>query len=340
MARLGSARAGGAAPVLVMGIINASPESFYGASVRTTRRGVAAAAARMERDGAAIIDIGGMSTAPYLDTMIPAAAEAERVAAAVEAAASATSLPISVDTCRAAPARAALERGASIVNDVTGLQHDPRLGGVAASYGASMILCAHARRPAADGGWRETRALLERSVAAARDAGVPRGRLAVDPAIGFFRGSGRGRLFTRTGGRGAAARPGRELGGADAGLRPRPGTGRGQGRAAAAALDWVRRDLGIIGSLRRLRFGYPVVVSVSAKSFIGEMLGAGRSATAPAPIKRIAGSLSCEAAAVLNGANVVRTHNVAATAAVLADASTTVTRLTSIHAACAGITRH
>lgn len=289
-----------------MGIINASPESFYGASVRTTRRGVAAAAARMERDGAAIIDIGGMSTAPYLDTMIPAAAEAERVAAAVEAAASATSLPISVDTCRAAPARAALERGASIVNDVTGLQHDPELGRVAASYGASVILCAHARRRAADGGWRETRALLERSVAAARDAGVPRGRLAVDPAIGFFRGSGMGRLFTRTG-------------------RRRRG-----GAAAAAGAEWVRRDLGIIGSLRRLRFGYPVVVSVSAKSFIGEILGAGRGrgrsssgagAPAPSPARRIAGSLSCEAAAVLNGADVVRTHSVAATAAALAGAS-------------------
>lgn len=308
-----------------MGIINASPESFYAASVRTTRRGVAAAAARMERDGAGIIDIGGMSTAPYLDTMIPAAAEAERVAAAVEAAASATSLPISVDTCRAAPARAALERGASIVNDVTGLQHDPELGRVAASYGASVILCAHARRRrAADGGWRETRALLKRSVAAARDAGVPRRRLAVDPAIGFFRGSGRGHLFTRTGGRrgGAEPRPGGRKKGGGAAAR-----GRGR-RGAAAALDWVRRDLGIIGSLRRLRFGYPVVVSVSAKSFIGEILGAGsRGGASASPTRRIAGSLSCEAAAVLNGADIVRTHNVAATAAALAGASSAAGRV-------------
>ena len=261
----------------------------------------------MERDGADVIDVGGMSTAPYLDTMIPAAAEAGRVAAAVEAAASATSLPISVDTCRSAPARAALERGASIVNDVTGLQHDPELGRLAASYGASVILCAHARR-AADGGWRETRALLERSVAAARDAGVPRGRIAVDPAVGFFRRSGSGRLFTRTGGRRGPARPGQG------------GRGRGRAGRAAAGADWVSRDLGIIGDLRRLRFGYPVAVSVSAKSFIGEMLGAGARAAVP-PAGRIAGSLSCEAAAVLNGADIVRTHNVADTAAALADAS-------------------
>ena len=95
-----------------MGIINASPESFYGASVRTTRRAVAAAAARMQREGADIIDVGGMSTAPYLDTMIPEKEEAARVAMAAEAARSATSLPVSVDTCRAAPAEAALERGA------------------------------------------------------------------------------------------------------------------------------------------------------------------------------------------------------------------------------------
>lgn len=288
---LGTARAGGSAPVLVMGIINASPESFYGASVRTTRRGIAAAAARMERDGAGIIDIGGMSTAPYLDTTISAKAEAERVASAVEAAASATTLPISVDTCRAAPALAALERGASVINDVTGLQHDPRLREVAACHGASVVLCAHAPR-ALDGGWRETRALLERSVAAARDAGVPRRKLAVDPSIGFFRRSGGGRLFTRTGG-GAPRRGGRR--------RP--------------AADWVCRDLGIIGDLRRLRLGCPVVVSVSAKSFIGEMLGGA------APARRTAGSLSCEAAAVLNGADVVRTHDVAGTAAAVAAAS-------------------
>lgn len=273
-----------------MGIINASPESFYGASVRTTRRAVAAAAARMQREGADIIDVGGMSTAPYLDTMIPEEEEAARVAMAVDAARSATPLPVSIDTCRAAPAEAALERGASIVNDVTGLRYDPELRGAAARHGASVVVCAHAAR-ANDGGWRETRALLEGSVEIARDAGVPRSRIAVDPALGFFRGTGRGRLFTRT--------------------------GRGGGRAARGS--WVRRDLSIIRDLRRLRFGHPVVVSASAKSFIGAVVGGGGGA--PAPSRRAAGSLSCEAAAVLNGADVVRTHGVAGTAAAVAAAS-------------------
>ena len=299
MARIGGARAGGAAPVLIMGIINASPESFYGASVRTTRRAVAAAALRMQREGADIIDVGGMSTAPYLDTMIPEDVEAERAAMAAEAARSAASLPISVDTCRAAPAEAALERGASIVNDVTGLQHDPRLSGVAARHSASVVVCAHAAR-AATGDWQETRALLERSVEAARDAGVPRSRIAVDPALGFFRGSGRGPLFTRTGGR---------------------------GREAADGRSWVRRDLGALRDLRRLRFGYPVVVSASAKSFIGEVIGAGGAAASPpAPARRAAGSLSCEAAAVLNGADIIRTHDVAAAAAAVAAASSALDR--------------
>lgn len=282
-----------------MGIINASPESFYGASVRTTRRAVAAAAARMQREGADIIDVGGMSTAPYLETMVPEETEAGRVAMAVEAAASASALPVSVDTCRAAPAEAALERGASIVNDVTGLRHDPALRGVAARHSASVVLCAHAPR-ARSGGWRETRALLERSVEMARDAGVPRSRIAVDPALGFFRGSGSGPLFTRTG----------------------AGAGAGGRRGAADALSWARRDLCIIRDLRRLRFGYPVVVSASAKSFIGAAIGAGGPAAAPpAPSRRAAGSLSCEAAAVLNGADVIRTHNVAAAAAAVAAAS-------------------
>ena len=300
MALIGGARAGGAAPVLIMGIINASPESFYGASVRTTRRAVAAAALRMQREGADIIDVGGMSTAPYLDTMIPEEVEAERAAMAAAAARSATSLPISVDTCRAAPAEAALERGASIVNDVTGLQHDPLLRGVAARHSASVVVCAHAPRAAAGGGWQETRALLERSVDAARDAGVPRSRIAVDPALGFFRGSGSGPLFTRTGGRGQPAADGR---------------------------SWVRRDLCAIRDLRRLRFGYPVVVSASAKSFIGEVIGAGGAAASPpAPARRAAGSLSCEAAAVLNGADVIRTHDVAAAAAAVAAASSALGR--------------
>lgn len=276
-----------------MGIINASPESFYGASVRTTRRAVAAAAARMQREGADIVDIGGMSTAPYRETMVPEEAEAERVAMAVEAARSASSLPVSVDTCRAAPAEAALERGASIVNDVTGLRHDPCLRGVAAGHSASVVVCAHAAR-ARTGGWRETRALLEGSVEIARDAGVPRSRIAVDPALGFFRGSGSGPLFTRTGG----------------------GGGR---RGAAGSLSWARRDLGIIRDLRRLRFGHPVVVSASAKSFIGAAIG-GPAAPAP-PSCRGAGSRSCEAAAVLNGADIVRTHDVAAAAAAVAAAS-------------------
>lgn len=293
MARIGGAVAGGASPVLVMGIINASPESFYGASVRTTRQAVAAAAARMQREGADIIDVGGMSTAPYLETMVPEETEAGRVAMAVEAAASAVALPISVDTCRAAPAEAALERGASIVNDVTGLRHDPALRGVAVRHSASVVLCAHAPR-ARSGGWRETRALLERSVEIARDAGVPRSRIAVDPALGFFRGSGSGPLFTRT--------------------------GRGGG-GAADALSWARRDLGIIRDLRRLRFGYPVVVSASAKSFIGAAIGAGGPAAPSAPSRRAAGSLSCEAASVLNGADVIRTHNVAAAVAAVAAAS-------------------
>ena len=295
VARLGEARAGGTAPVLVMGIINASPESFYGASVRTTRRAVAAAAARMQREGADIIDVGGMSTAPYLDTMIPEGEEAARVAMAVEAVRSASSLPVSVDTCRAAPAEAALGRGATIVNDVTGLRHDPGLRGAVSRHAASVVVCAHAARAEA-GGWRETRALLEGSVEIARDAGVPRSRIAVDPALGFFRGSGRGRLFTRTGGRGG---------------RP-------------ARTSWARRDLSIIRDLRLLRFGYPVVVSASAKSFIGAVIGGasgGGAGRAAAPSRRTAGSLSCEAAAVLNGADIVRTHNVAGTAAAVAAAS-------------------
>src|SRR5688572_24774331 len=92
----------------VMGVINASPESFYKGSVRTDDKEIATAAKQMQEHGAHIIDIGAMSTAPYLETVIPVEEEIRRMRQAVRAVKGACDIPISADTPRAAVAEAAI----------------------------------------------------------------------------------------------------------------------------------------------------------------------------------------------------------------------------------------
>ncbi len=266
---------GGSRPVRIMGVINASPESFYKGSVAAGYGDAARAAARMEAEGADIIDVGGMSTAPYLRAAVPEEAEARRVARAVEAAVGAAGLPVSVDTCRAAAAEAGMRSGASILNDVTGLKHDPGMAAVLSRHSPSVVLCAHRRR-ARDGGPGETASALRESAELAARAGVPPGRAVADPAVGFFRRGGRGRLFSRIASSGAA-----------------------------------RRDAEVLDRLREVGegAGLPLLASVSRKSFLGALFGQ------EDPASRLPGSLAFEALAVMRGADAVRTHDVAATAA-------------------------
>ena len=105
---LGSVRVGGEAPVLVMGALNVSPESFYGGSVHRDRDALVRAGAAMARAGAAILDVGARSTAPYLDTAIDDAEEADRLATAVHTLVTKVGVPVSADTARVAAAQAAL----------------------------------------------------------------------------------------------------------------------------------------------------------------------------------------------------------------------------------------
>ena len=110
--------------VKVMGIINTSPESFYKGSVKRDEQEIAATARQMQEDGAHMIDIGGMSTAPYVQTRIVSIEEeTRRVTEAIKAVKSACDLPISADTPRAAVAKEAIAAGADTVNDVTGLNY-------------------------------------------------------------------------------------------------------------------------------------------------------------------------------------------------------------------------
>jgi len=144
----------------------------------------------MARAGAAWLDVGAMSTAPYLEVRIPEALEADRLHWAVGLLTTKLDLPVSADVSRVGPARAALEAGARIINDVTGLAGDPALARLTAEAGAALVLMAGpAASPAAGEPMAIVRAALERGLAIARGAGLPDERILVDPGIGFFRGA-------------------------------------------------------------------------------------------------------------------------------------------------------
>jgi dihydropteroate synthase len=112
---------------------------------------------------------------------------------------------------------------------------------------------------------------LKASLEIAKSANIPRSKIVLDPAIGFFRKKGRGAIFTKINS------------------------------------DWVKRDLLILKNLKSIKLSGPILVSVSNKSFIGKILKKEN------PTDRLSGSLAAEIASVINGANVIRTHNVGET---------------------------
>jgi dihydropteroate synthase len=177
--------------VAVVGALNVSPESFYSGSVVTDADRLLRAAEAMAEAGAAWLDVGAMSTAPYLAARIPETQEADRLRWAVGLLTAKLDLPISADTSRALAARAALESGARMLNDVTGLAAEPALARLAADAGVGLVLMAHPSAvPAPAEPVPTVLAALSGALARARAAGVPDDRILVDPGIGFFRGGG------------------------------------------------------------------------------------------------------------------------------------------------------
>lgn len=177
--------------VAVVGALNVSPESFYSGSVVVDADRLLQTGEAMARAGAAWLDVGAMSTAPYLEARIPEALEADRLHWAVGLLTTKLDLPVSADVSRVGPARAALEAGARMINDVTGLVGDPGLARLIAEAGAGLVLMAGpAAAPPAGEPVATVRAALQRSLAIARGAGIPAERILVDPGIGFFRGDG------------------------------------------------------------------------------------------------------------------------------------------------------
>jgi dihydropteroate synthase len=176
--------------VAVVGALNVSPESFYSGSVVEDADRLLLAAQAMARAGAAWLDVGAMSTAPYREARIPAAQEADRLHWAVGLLTAKLDLPVSADTSRVLPARAALEAGARMINDVTGLASDPSLARLTAEAGVGLVLVASpAAAPPPGDPVATVRASLSVSLGLARAAGIPEDRILVDPGIGFFRGA-------------------------------------------------------------------------------------------------------------------------------------------------------
>jgi dihydropteroate synthase len=266
--KIGAIQVGNKFTVKVMGIINASPESFYKASVRTDGQEIAATAKQMQQDGADIIDIGGMSTAPYVQTTrVSIEEEIRRVTQAIKVIRAACNLPISVDTPRAQVAEEAVAVGADVINDVTGLKYDSKMPEMAAKAGVPIIIGAYSKAPAT-GRIAGTLKALKTSLCLAKETGIE--DVMVDPSIGFFRQEGKNPFFTKM-----------------------------------TDIPWYTRDIEILSKLGKLTtLKKPICVSVSRKSFIGYLLNL------KVAEDRMVPSIACEMIAALNGANIIRTHNV------------------------------
>lgn len=256
----------------VMGILNVTPDSFSDGG-RFLDQDLALARGReMATEGADIIDVGGESTRPGADP-VSAAEELARVVPVIRALAAEVEVPISVDTTKAAVAKAALEAGAAIVNDVSALRADAGMASVVADSGAGVVLMhmlGEPRTMQADPRYAdvvgEVAEALARWAAGAEAAGIGHQQIVIDPGIGFGKTPQHNLALL-------------------ADLRRL-----GAGRARAPA-----------GSAPR---AYPVLVGPSRKSFIGATLGLGVGERRGATAAAVAWS-------VAQGAAAVRVHDVA-----------------------------
>jgi dihydropteroate synthase len=169
---------------LVMGIVNATPDSFSGDGTGddpadAVARGLALAAA-----GADIVDVGGESTRPG-STGVTEEVEVARVVPVVRELAARLEVPVSVDTRKATVARAALQAGAVIVNDIWGLRRDPGMAAVVAEAGAAVVVMHNQAEPEYADVVEEVCAGLHQCLAIAEAAGIERERVIVDPGLGF-----------------------------------------------------------------------------------------------------------------------------------------------------------
>jgi dihydropteroate synthase len=251
---------------LVMGVLNVTPDSFSDGGEFFDTDLAIERALQMERDGADLIDAGAESTRPG-SLGISGDEEWQRLGPVLEGLRGQLKIPVSVDTRKAQVAERAVDAGAEIINDVSGLRHDARVAEVAARKRVPLVLM-HMRgepetmqkKPFARDVMKDVVGGLRESVRVARRAGVAASAVVIDPGIGF-------------------------------------------GKSYAQNFELLAK----LNELAKL--GFPLLVGTSRKGFIGKTLSAaGFEATAE---NKIWGTAATVAASVLNGAHIVRVHDVA-----------------------------
>lgn len=178
LARLGSGS-------LIMGIVNATPDSFSDGGQFETAAAAVAQARKLVAEGADIIDVGAESTRPGHQP-VPADAEQARLAPLLAEVVESVDKPVSIDTSKASVARFAAAQGVAFINDVWGLQRDPAMADVVAEAEAGVVIM-HNRDetdPERDI-ISDMRRFFDVSLKLAEAAGVPAGRIILDPGIGF-----------------------------------------------------------------------------------------------------------------------------------------------------------
>lgn len=248
---------------LVMGIVNVTPDSFSDGGQFLDPQRAIDHGLQLAAEGAAMIDVGGESTRPGAE-IVPEAEEMRRVLPVIEGLASKTATPISIDTQKPGVARAAMEAGAAIINDIAANRSEPAMWEIVAETQAGYILMhmqgtpqtMHLAPNYADV-VDEVSAFFAERLRRVQCSGVKPEQVILDPGIGFGK--------------------------------------------------TVRNNLQLLAGLARFRIHQrPLLLGVSRKSFIGKLVGAEVEARAP-------GSLACAVWAVLNGVQLIRTHDVAAT---------------------------
>lgn len=245
---------------LLMGILNVTPDSFSDGGLYMDRERAIARGLKMVEEGADILDIGGESTRPG-SKPLDLEEELQRVLPVVERLSREIPIPISIDTYKSGVARRAIEAGAEIINDISGLHFDPDLARVAAEERTPIVLMHIRGRPETmqkevhyDSLFSEILLYLKEAIERAESAGVDPEQIVVDPGIGF------GKNF--------------------------------------------EHNLLLIKSLSEFRvLGKPILLGPSRKSFIGKILDA-------PPDQRLEGTLTSIAIGILNGAHIIRAHDI------------------------------
>jgi dihydropteroate synthase len=245
---------------LIMGILNLNHDSFFSDSQCHSTDEAYDKAQQMVDDGADIIDIGAESSRPG-SKGISVDEEISQVLPVVKKLGKNITIPVSVDTTKSAVAKVVLENGASIINDISGLQSDPEMAGTIAEKNAGVVVMhmkgtpgTMQKNPAYEDLLDDITHYLKTSVSIAESAGVSPDKIAVDPGIGFGK--------------------------------------------------TIEHNLEILGRLNNFKsLNKPILIGVSRKSFIGNLQNL--------PVEdRLEGSLTAGLMAVLNGAQILRVHDV------------------------------